>query len=38
VVRERYERVMAGFAKSKASPALGKLPKDRRLDVPLGGR
>lgn len=38
VVRARYERVMAGFEKSKASPALNTLPKDRRLDVPLGGR
>lgn len=38
VVRERYERVMAGFEKSKRSPALSALPKDRRLDVPLGGR
>jgi len=38
VVRERYERVMAGFEKSKRSPALNTLPKDRRLDVPLGGR
>lgn len=38
VVRERYERVMAGFEKSKQSPALNTLPKTRRLDVPLGGR
>jgi NAD(P)-dependent dehydrogenase (short-subunit alcohol dehydrogenase family) len=38
VVRARYERVMAGFEKSKVSPALNTLPKDRRLDVPLGGR
>ena len=38
VVRARYERVMAGFEKSKASPALNTLPRDRRLDVPLGGR
>lgn len=38
VVRERYERVMAGFETSKRSPALSALPKDRRLDVPLGGR
>jgi hypothetical protein len=38
VVRERYERVMAGFEASKRSPALNTLPKDRRLDVPLGGR
>lgn len=38
VVRDRFERVMAGFEKSKRSPALGALPKDRRLDVPLGGR
>lgn len=34
VVRERFERVMAGFEKSKQSPALNALPKDRRLDVP----
>jgi NAD(P)-dependent dehydrogenase (short-subunit alcohol dehydrogenase family) len=34
VVRERFERVMAGFQKSKQSPALNALPKDRRLDVP----
>ncbi|MES2035174.1 MAG: SDR family NAD(P)-dependent oxidoreductase [Pseudomonadota bacterium] len=38
VVRDRYERVMAGFEKSKQSPALNTLPKNRRLDVPLGGR
>lgn len=38
VVRDRFERVMAGFEKSKQSPALNTLPKDRRLDVPLGGR
>lgn len=38
VVRERYERVMAGFEKSKQSPALNTLPKNRRLDVPLGRR
>ena len=38
VVRERYERVMAGFEKSKQSPALNTLPKNRRLDVPLGQR
>lgn len=37
VVRDRFERVMAGFEKSKRSPALGALPKDRRLDVPSGG-
>jgi NAD(P)-dependent dehydrogenase (short-subunit alcohol dehydrogenase family) len=34
VVRERFDRVMAGFEKSKRSPALNTLPKDRRLDVP----
>lgn len=33
VVRERFERVMAGFETSKRSPALNTLPKDRRLDV-----
>jgi short-subunit dehydrogenase len=38
VVRQRFERVMAGFEKSKRSPALNSLPKDRRLDVPPGGR
>jgi NAD(P)-dependent dehydrogenase (short-subunit alcohol dehydrogenase family) len=38
VVRQRFERVMAGFEKSKQSPALNSLPKDRRLDVPPGGR
>ena len=37
-VRQRFERVMAGFEKSKQSPALNSLPKDRRLDVPPGGR
>ncbi len=38
VVRQRFERVMAGFEKSKQSPALNSLPKDRRLDVPPSGR
>ncbi|HLZ84891.1 MAG TPA: SDR family NAD(P)-dependent oxidoreductase [Caulobacteraceae bacterium] len=38
VVRQRFERVMAGFEKSKQSPALNSLPKDRPLDVPPGGR
>jgi NAD(P)-dependent dehydrogenase (short-subunit alcohol dehydrogenase family) len=38
VVRQRFERVMAGFEKSKQSPALNTLPKDRRLDVPPSGR
>jgi NAD(P)-dependent dehydrogenase (short-subunit alcohol dehydrogenase family) len=38
VVRQRFERVMAGFEKSKHSPALNSLPKDRPLDVPPGGR
>lgn len=38
VVRERFERVMAGFEKSRRSPALNTLPKDRRLDVPTAGR
>lgn len=38
VVRQRFERVMAGFAKSKESPALNSLPKERRLDVPPQGR
>jgi NAD(P)-dependent dehydrogenase (short-subunit alcohol dehydrogenase family) len=38
VVRQRFERVMAGFEKSKQSPALNSLPKARRLDVPPGGR
>lgn len=33
VVRQRFERVMAGFEKSKHSPALNTLPKDRRLDT-----
>lgn len=33
VVRQRFERVMAGFEKSKRSPALNTLPKDRRLDT-----
>lgn len=33
VVRDRFEQIMAGFEKSKQSPALGALPKDRRLDV-----
>lgn len=33
VVRERFARIMAGFETSKRSPALGALPKDRRLDV-----
>jgi NAD(P)-dependent dehydrogenase (short-subunit alcohol dehydrogenase family) len=33
-VRQRFERIMAGFEKSKQSPALNSLPKDRRLDVP----
>jgi NAD(P)-dependent dehydrogenase (short-subunit alcohol dehydrogenase family) len=33
-VRERFERILAGFEKSKQSPALNTLPKDRRLDVP----
>jgi NAD(P)-dependent dehydrogenase (short-subunit alcohol dehydrogenase family) len=33
VVRERFERIMAAFAKSKQSSALDALPKDRRLDV-----
>jgi NAD(P)-dependent dehydrogenase (short-subunit alcohol dehydrogenase family) len=37
VVRQRFERVMAAFEKSKRSPALSTLPKDRRLDVPTGG-
>ncbi|WP_258042942.1 SDR family NAD(P)-dependent oxidoreductase [Sphingomonas sp. NBWT7] len=32
-VRERFERIMAGFDKSKHSPALGALPAERRLDV-----
>jgi NAD(P)-dependent dehydrogenase (short-subunit alcohol dehydrogenase family) len=36
-VRQRFERIMAGFEKSKQSPALGALPRDRRLDVPPGG-
>jgi hypothetical protein len=38
VVRQRFERIMAGFEKSKRSPALNSLPKDRNLDVPPGGR
>jgi NAD(P)-dependent dehydrogenase (short-subunit alcohol dehydrogenase family) len=38
VVRQRLERVLAGFEKSKQSPALNTLPRDRRLDVPPGGR
>jgi NAD(P)-dependent dehydrogenase (short-subunit alcohol dehydrogenase family) len=38
VVRQRFERDMAGFEKSKQSPALNTLPKDRRLDVPPTGR
>jgi NAD(P)-dependent dehydrogenase (short-subunit alcohol dehydrogenase family) len=38
VVRQRFERVMAGFEKSKQSPALNTLPKDRRVDVPPSGR
>jgi hypothetical protein len=29
---------MAGFEKSKQSPALNSLPKDRRPDVPPTGR
>jgi NAD(P)-dependent dehydrogenase (short-subunit alcohol dehydrogenase family) len=37
VVRQRFERIMAGFETSKRSPALNALPKDRRLDVPPGG-
>lgn len=38
VVRQRFERVVAGFEKSRRSPALNSLPKDRRLDVPpVGG-
>lgn len=37
VVRERFERVMAGFEASKNSPALSALPQDRRLDVPIVG-
>lgn len=37
VVRDRFERIMAGFEASRNSPALSRLPKDRRLDVPPGG-
>ena len=37
-VRQRFERVMAGFEKSKQSPALNSLPRDRALDVPPNGR
>jgi NAD(P)-dependent dehydrogenase (short-subunit alcohol dehydrogenase family) len=33
VVRDRFERVLAGFEKSKRSPALNTLPKNRRLDM-----
>jgi NAD(P)-dependent dehydrogenase (short-subunit alcohol dehydrogenase family) len=33
VVRERFEQIMAAFDKSKRSPALHALPKDRRPDV-----
>lgn len=33
VVRERFERIMAAFEKSKQSSALAALPKDRRLDA-----
>ena len=33
VVRERFDRIMAAFEKSKQSSALAALPKDRRLDA-----
>lgn len=33
VVRDRFDQIMAGFDKSKQSPALNTLPRDRRLDV-----
>lgn len=33
VVRERFDQITAGFEKSKQSPALNALPKDRRPDV-----